>query len=76
MPAAEEAVELIASLAPDAVERTVSLVLDAPLAVLPMILSFMLVMEARVRRTRRSTMRGGLNFSLSASTSALSSRCV
>jgi hypothetical protein len=36
-----------------------------------MILSFMLVIAERVRWTRRSTIRGGLTFSVSASTSAL-----
>ena len=43
---------------------------------LPMILSFMFVMAVRVRRTRRSAIRDGLTFSVSASTSALSSRWV
>ena len=41
-----------------------------------MILSFTFVIATRVRRTRRSMIRGGLTFSVSASTSALSSRWV
>jgi hypothetical protein len=41
-----------------------------------MILSFTFVMAVRERRTRRSTIRCGLIFSVSASTSALSSRWV
>jgi hypothetical protein len=41
-----------------------------------MILSFIFVIAARVCRTRRSTIRGGLSFSVSALTSALSSRWV
>ena len=47
-----------------------------PCVVSPMILSFIFVIAARVRRTRRSTIRGGLSFSVSALTSALSSRWV
>jgi hypothetical protein len=87
VPAADEAVDAALSLAaaavllavspmPEAVEAAMFLAVDAPLAVLPMILSFTLVTAVRVRRARRWMIRGGLSFSVSASTSAPSSRWV
>jgi hypothetical protein len=65
LPPTLEAAALIASLAA-----------EVWLAVLPMILSLAFVIAVRVRRARRCTIRGGLSFSVSAPTSALSSRCV
>ena len=43
----------------EAIEPAVPLAVDAPLAVLPMILSFTFVIAVRVRRARRCTIRGG-----------------
>jgi hypothetical protein len=78
MSAADEALSATVSLAEETVsmaeeadELTVPPREEACSVVLPMILSFMLVIAERVCWTRRSTIRGGLTLSVSASTSAL-----
>ena len=74
--AADEAVEASVSFAEEAVELTVSPTLEVRSAVPPIILSFIVVIAERVCWTRRSMIRGGLTFSVSASTSALRFCCV